>query len=346
MRFVRAEGTPFERGAIVGSTFAEATARSVAFNRRYLEAHGRDQEWLEGALAPYVEAAQEGLPHVVELIRGTAEGAGLPFLDLFFANAFEEVYGIVELETPEPAPSERCTDVVLRAPGRTLLGHDEQWYAGDDGAVGVVLDVPAGAPPLLAPVIAGTVPLVGINAEGLAVGAMSLSAPDERVGIPRSLIARDLLDARDREDAISRATRGGRAGGYAYLCALPGGDAFVIETTAGTEAVVDVDVHTNHALDPEVAAVACEPSEGSRSRLARVQTLARTAEPTLEGVSALLADHGADGQDICVHPDPADGDEGSTILFAMICETETRTMWVVPGHPCTGTFERFAIDAR
>jgi hypothetical protein len=61
---------------------------------------------------------------------------------------------------------------------------------------------------------------------------------------------------------------------------------------------------------------------------------------------ALLSDHGGDGQDICVHPDPADGDEGSTILFAMICESETLSLWLAPGHPCTASFEQFTLGER
>ena len=192
-----------------------------------------------------------------------ADGAGVPFLDLFFANAFEEVYGILELELPAPAPLERCTDAVVGGPGRTLLGHTEQWYAGDDGEVGVVLDVPQEGPALLAPVVAGTLPLVGINAYGGSFGAMSLSAGDERVGVPRSLVARDVLDARDRTDAVARATRDGRAGGYSYLCAFPSRDTFAIESTATTAAVLEVREHTNHALDSSGAAAA-HPSRRRR----------------------------------------------------------------------------------
>ena len=343
MRFVTTHGSPAERGTQIGEAFAEATARSIAFNRRYLERHGLEHRALDAILQPYLDASRRALPHLVEQIEGVADGAGVPFLDLFFANAFEEVYGILELDLPEPAPLERCTDVVVGGPGRTLLGHTEQWYAGDDGEVGVVLDVPQEGPALLAPVVAGTLPLVGINAYGGAFGAMSLSAGDERVGVPRSLIARDVLDARDRADAVARATRDGRAGGYSYICAFPGRDAFAIESTATTAAVLEVREHTNHALDPSVAAAAIPPSEGSRSRLARARQLGPAAAPTVESLASVLADHDAAGDAICAHPDPRDGEEGSTILFAMICEPETRTMWVAQGHACTGTFDRFAI---
>lgn len=346
MKEVRVAGTPYERGAMMGQAFAEATVRSVAFNRRYLAAHEVGRDDLEQILAPYLAASDAAVPHLVEQVRGMADGAEQPFLDLFFANAFEEVYGIIELGTPAGLPLERCTDVVLRSAGSTLLGHTEQWYAGDDGAVGIVLDVSDDAPAVLAPVVAGTLPLVGINEFGGAFGTMSLSATDERTGVPRALVARDLLEARDLDDALDRASRDGRAGGYSYLCAFPGGSSCAIETTATTAARLSVTEHTNHALDATVAAVCCDPSEGSRSRLARARALVASTTPTLDGMVALLSDHAAESQDICVHPDPADGDEGSTILFAMVCQPETRSLWLAPGHPCTAPFERHGFEDR
>ena len=156
MKVVRAQGTPYERGAVIGEAFADAMTSSLAFNRRYLTGHGVSGDALERLLDPYLAAANAALPHLVSQIRGMADGAGMPFLDVFAANAFEEVYGVIELSTPSPVPLERCTDVVLRSSQSTLLGHNEQWYAGDDGAVGLVLDVSDDAPSVLAPVVAGT----------------------------------------------------------------------------------------------------------------------------------------------------------------------------------------------
>lgn len=344
MQPLRVQGMPYERGGQIGQAFAESAAQSVAFNRRYLAARGVSRTSLEHLLAPYLEASTAGMPHLVEQIRGIADGAELEFLDIFFANAFEEIYGIVELGTQQGAALERCTDVLLRSSSGTLLGHNEQWYAGDDGAVGLLLDVSDDGPSVLAPVVAGTLPLVGINELGGAFGTMSLSATDERVGIPRALVARNLLAADSPDEAFRRATHPTRAGGYSYASAFPGDLTCVIETTATTEARLDVTEHTNHAMDAAVAEASCDPTSGSRSRLARARELARSTEATLEGMVALLADHSGQGQDICVHPDPAEGDDGATILFAMICEPDTRSMWLASGHPCTVAVERFGFD--
>ncbi|MGE5228033.1 MAG: carcinine hydrolase/isopenicillin-N N-acyltransferase family protein, partial [Planctomycetaceae bacterium] len=158
------------------------------------------------------------------------------------------------------------------------------------------------------------------------------------------LVARDVLDARDAADATARATRPGRAGGYSYQLAFPDGEARIVETTASCEAMLASNVHTNHALDPRVAEVTFPASPGSLARFERAVSLVGTAEPTPEGVVAILADHEGQPQAICVHPDPAEGDEGSTILFAMIAEPVRRSLTIATGHACTGSFETFRLE--
>lgn len=344
IKLIRATGTPFERGRAIGRGLRAEMDASLAFVDRYLAAHGVDAASLDRILTPYIAASEAALPHLVEQIRGIADGADQPFATVMAANAFEEIYGQVELGIGRLAPLERCTDVVVDTSDGPLLGHTEQWYAGDDGAVGIVIDIPDDGPAVLAPVVAGTLPLVGINEHGVAVGAMSLSARDERVGIPRALIARDVMDARDAADAAARASRPGRAGGYSYQLAFPDDAALVVETTGTRHAVYAGHVHTNHALDGSVAEVTFPPSPGSLGRFARASALCDQVDPTLAGLTSILADHGAQPQAICVHPDPADGDEGSTILFAMIADPVRRTLSIASGHACTGTFETFGLD--
>ncbi|MFL5766962.1 MAG: C45 family autoproteolytic acyltransferase/hydrolase [Actinomycetota bacterium] len=341
---MRASGTPFERGRAIGRGLAESIGDSLGFVTRYLERHGLTERALDHLLGPYVAASEAAMPGLIDQVRGIAEGADQPFSRVMAANAFEEIYGQVELDGGTLKPLERCTDVVVAGPSGPLLGHTEQWYAGDEGAVGLVVDVPDDSPVVLAPVVAGTLPLVGINEHGLAVGAMSLSAGDERVGIPRALIARDVLDATDARDATERATRPGRAGGYSYLLAFPDEEARCVETTATRDAVVGSTVHTNHALDPSVSEVTFPTSSDSVCRFSRTATLATTVDPTIDGVVSILADHDGAPESICAHPDPAEGDEGSTILFAMVAEPARRSLTIAAGHACTGTFETFHLD--
>ena len=341
---VRATGTPFERGRTIGRELGDEIVKSLGVVDRYLATHGIDEPALDRMLAPYIAASESALPHLVEQLQGMAAGADQPFARIMAANAFEELYGQIELGVGTLAALERCTDIVLDGADGPLLGHTEQWYAGDEGAVGIVIDLPDDGPAVLAPVVAGTLPLVGINEHGVAVGAMSLSARDERIGIPRALIARDVLDARDAGDAVARATRSGRAGGYSYQLAFPDEPAQVVETTGTRDAAFAAEVHTNHALDASVADVTFPPSPGSLGRYERATSLSTTVDRSMAGLVSIMADHEAEPQAICVHPDPADGDEGSTILFAMVAEPARRALTIASGHACTGSFETFRID--
>lgn len=133
---VRATGTAFERGWAIGRGLGEEIHASLAFVDRYLGAHGIDTAELDRILAPYVAASEAALPHLVEQLRGIADGSDQPFAKVMAANAFEEIYGQVEFGVGRLAPLERCTDVVFDGIDVPLLGHTEQWYAGTTGRWG------------------------------------------------------------------------------------------------------------------------------------------------------------------------------------------------------------------
>lgn len=358
LQIVYANGDPMQRGRIIGSALADGHARAVEFTRRYTRRHGLADRDLEPLLAPYLAASRRSVPRLVAHLEGIAEGSGLRFLDVFAVNAFEELYAVLEGSVappsgvtldpaPPPAPIERCTDFVIHTAGTTILAHNEQWYAGDDGGVAVIVERPDSDDEvaIVAPASVGTLPLVGMNARGGALGLMSLTGTDEQVGVPRALLGRDGVEAVDRADALRRATRSGRAGGYSYMYAFRGGDGFILEVTATREALIEAPAHTNHALDADVAEVGEAPSPGSLSRLDRVRALLDDDPPrTAQDAMRLLADHGAQGQDICVHPDPADGEEAPAIQFGMVCDVEAGVMWLAPGQPCSTPFQELPLD--
>ncbi len=353
---VHAVGDPYRRGRTIGKALADGHARSVDFVHRYVRRHGLADDDLALLLAPYLAVARRTVPRLIAQLEGIAAGSRLPFTDVFAVNAFEELYAVLELSVPPPpgvtlspapppSPVERCTDLVLHLAGTTILAHNEQWYAGDDGGVAVIVEHPDSddETATVAPAAVGTLPLVGMNARGGALGLMSLSASDERVGVPRALLGRDGVGAVDREDARRRATRPDRAGGYSYMYAFRGGDSFTLEVTATRDALVEGAVHTNHALDHAIAEISEAPSPGSLSRHARASSLVADPPRAPSDVMRILGDHGAEGQDICVHPDPALGDEGSAIQFAMVCDVEAAVMWLATGQPCQTPFQELRL---
>jgi isopenicillin-N N-acyltransferase like protein len=331
-RIVHAEGDAAARGRAIGEALGDLIHRSLEFYRGYFEGIGvRD---LERTLAPYWTAAERALPEHTATIAAIAAAAEVPVHELFAVNASEELEAL-------PVPSERCSTFTAVAPGTTLLAHNEQWLAGDAGNLAVVVEHAADGVAVASPTVACCLPAVGMNAHGAAQGIESLTARDDGLGIPRVLVSRHSLEASDPKDAVRRAGLSGRAGGYGHVFAFPGGDAVTIETTAERLAVLGgPGPHTNHYLAPELRELGAEPSEGSVSRYERlVARLEETPPATPEEAMDILRDHDSSPQAICKHASP-NAPEESTILFSMVCELESRRMWVAKGNPCEHAYEQ------
>jgi isopenicillin-N N-acyltransferase-like protein len=359
---VRAEGGPRERGRAIGHALGDLIERSLGFYQRYLERRGVQSLQLQELLAPYLSAAEESLPNCVEVIKGMAEGAMVPVWELFAVNAFEELEPLLSLEPGRLSfirtdagvlpwqrrqqRPERCSSLAVSGPDFTLIGHNEQWVAGDAGNVAVVIDVPKdGSPAVASPTVVCCLPAVGMNEHGGAQGIQSLVAADDGVGVPRVLVSRHSLDASDRMDAVGRAGLEGRAGGYGHVFAFRGGDAFMVETTGGRLSLLSgPGPHTNHYLDPALGELGPQPSAGSVARYERLIELIEERQPdTPKAVMEILRDHQGTPQSICLHHSERAGDEAEQVLFSMVCDVEAVRMWVALGNPCESDYEEIDL---
>jgi hypothetical protein len=367
IRVVVAEGDAFRRGVRIGEELRDLIQRSVEFYHRYLERRGVSSRTLQEILAPYVLASENAYPEWLGVLKGISVGATIPTLELFAINAFEELEPL--LQSPEggqlflerkgglasPAPStasppagrtERCASVSLRTTeDSVLLAHNEHWLAGDAENVAVIVDAPDGRVPVASPTVVCCLPAVGVNGHGGAQGIGSLTASDDRVGIPRVFVSRSSLEARYRDDAISRATLAGRAGGYGHVYAFSDGDCFIVETTAAQHRVLDGEgVHTNHYLS-DLAEMAPPASEGSSRRLARLeQLLAERPVSAPEDLMDVMRDHGSEPGPVCLHGDEADGDDAASVAFSMVADVTAGRMWVAPGNPCENEFAEINLS--
>jgi len=315
LRVVRVEGDATARGRRAGEALGDLVARSLDFYREYLGDRAAEIE-------PFRRAAKRALPEHVAWLDAFAAGAEVSPAELFAVNALEELEQL--------APVERCSTFAALGDGCTLLGHNEMWLEGDRGNVAVLVERPSDGPAIASPTIACCLPAVGLNAHRLAFGVDSLTASDERVGVPRVFVSRHMLDAASRDDAERRASLPGRAGGYAYVAAAPG-EAFAIETTATRAATLEGPrPHTNHYLAPELQDAGDEGSASSHARYAHLSELLRERPPrTPDDAMAILREHACE-------PTPG-GDY--VVVFSMVCEVESGRMWVAPGDPADTTYE-------
>jgi isopenicillin-N N-acyltransferase like protein len=329
------KGSPRDMGRAYGEALGPQIREAVSFYESIALDKGSDMARVESDLGPYVEVSEGAWPDLAAEIDGIAEGAGIDREAAWVLNCIEEVW-----------PFESC---VTMSSGSFLM-HAEQWYAGHE-RVAVINAEPEDGPAFLSPTCVGFLPAVGMSSAGFAQGIDSLSARDDRPGIPRVLVSRRSLGANSIDEAVAAACVSGRAGGYGHTL-KSNGQTVVVETTAASSHVFyDAPAHTNHYLSSNLRQVGDNPSRGSQVRLERATQMLEESEPrTLAQCVALLSDHGDGAPSTCLHGSATKGQDAeepdptsTTTAFGMVCDVSTGKMLVSEGRPCSSTWHELTV---
>jgi isopenicillin-N N-acyltransferase-like protein len=348
---IEVKGGPRERGRQQGEAACPQILR--ALNRYHdILPKSIDLMWEEGSLEArkFLPYGEQTFPRFVEEIRGIAEGANVPFEEVWTLNCYEGL----------PHSSQQvwgCTSIAVRddrtADGHVLLAHNEDWNSVDTDTVYLVRAWPDDGPPFVGMTYGPLLVNIGLNAEGIGIAIDSVYPIDGRVGVPRILCSRAVLNARTIGQAIRACVPKLRAGGYGYMLADPHGEIYCVETSATTHDIIYGEdgwlVHTNHYLTTKMRALE-EPGTYSSSnvRLNRARRLVRAqlGQVTVRGLQSVLRDHVNFPDSICVHEDPEEPlhDRDQT-LVSLVMDLTERMMWVAPGPPCQGTYVAYCLDA-
>jgi isopenicillin-N N-acyltransferase-like protein len=165
--------------------------------------------------------------------------------------------------------------------------------------------------------------------------------------VPVHVLARTVLDrARDPGEAVAIIGSAGTsassvltlvgtgAGGSTAICAEVAreGPRYVAPSGRGLL------LHTNHFLDPHLAAGDDAPRSGPDSYL-RLEVLRRRLHDRIprdrDSLRRVLCDHSAGPASICCHADP-DGTFGArwSTLATVSLDVADGELWVWPGRPC------------
>jgi isopenicillin-N N-acyltransferase-like protein len=290
--------------------------------------------------------------HLVEEIRGLAEGADVPFADALAVQVRSEMAG------------EGCTTFVISAPetttGQVLIGQNSDMDP-DIEALGYLLRLrPAGKPALLMWTFGGQIGYHGLNAAGVAHFANALGGgPAWKFGLSHYPIKRMILEAGSLEEVLALLKRVPvcSSGNY-VLCdgrptAFPGRIADIELTPEGFEVFEDEGfiAHTNHFV---CGARACPANHeasvpDSFPRLERMRTLLANERGRLsvDALKKFLADHNGHPTSICRHPHqgpdhPSVSARGKTVA-SLIAEPELGIMHVARGNPCQAKYETYRL---
>ena len=212
---VRVSGGPYERGRQHGRACGDLIRRypevlleviSVEGRWRALDrasAPGKREDLLSRAMT-FLPAMEAFAPHLVEEIRGIADGAKVSFAEALLVNVRAEVMGA--------ASEALCTSFALSreatADGTIFSGQNLDQHPANRDLMIVLHVEPDQGPAILMCTFAGLVGYPGINSLGVSLVQNALSTHDwRRDGMPHYLLKRVLLEQQDVRSCTATAAQ-------------------------------------------------------------------------------------------------------------------------------------------
>ncbi|GAB7079346.1 C45 family autoproteolytic acyltransferase/hydolase [Megalodesulfovibrio paquesii] len=363
-------GTPYERGRIHGETcrgliheFVESVIQVHQANNSLLKA---EHSQLTGYCLRNVGFLQKWCPELVEEMQGIADGAGLPFADILYLNAFLE---LEDLRAPGlggkalPDALWGCTTynvtAAAAAGGQALLGQTydmERYYEKFVVLLRIQPDSDAApgatpAPAQLVVTFAGILGLNGVNSAGVAAVINKVVATDARPGVLYPCIMRRALAARRIGDALGAVVFSPRATGMNYQLAGMG-VAFCAEVSASAYELLEIDgsiAHTNHYLSQhmrrfETANWLSHGGSMVRRQVAQDFLNRHRGALTPDLLKELSRNHVNHPRCICAHGFEGEADiTAFHTVFAVVMDPAAGWLDLCVGNPCQGEYQRYQL---
>ncbi|KAG2775381.1 hypothetical protein PC129_g14300 [Phytophthora cactorum] len=254
----------------------------------------------------YLLTHRTRFPQYVEELEGVAEGSDVSFETIFIENIVEEFSNSIPpsfqsdvFSTEARHPVLRCSDIVLSSSEMHVVAHNEDSGEVDVNRTAIVIAKIADEPKFVAYTYLGDLPsgAFGFNQNGVAF-TLNFVQPSEIFvgGLGRGFISRDLLTAKNANDATAIITREGQAAGHNFqLMDVPAKRMWNIEVASFNRHIVyEFKEEGNaisaffHANQYQRLQIAQPPYQSSLHRLQRYNEL--TPPTTIDEALVVLGD--------------------------------------------------------
>jgi isopenicillin-N N-acyltransferase-like protein len=267
-----------------------------------------------------------------------ATGSDSDPIDVLLRSGFE-LFGVPAIAG--------CSAIAVGTPRGALVG--QNWDAPVTFAPELALFLHFGPDGFEQAIVAsyGALCWVGCNRHGLAFVNNDLMLATTVPGLPSQIVRRLILQERSAPSALELLRALPHMAGRSYLLGDAAGTVAGVEVAAHIGARVNQRgspiLHTNHALDGEVAADESEAELQATypSSRHRYDVLRRGLPAQLDSaaIAALLADEEGYPDSISKAASPG---EPSATLFSVIFECGARSLLLCPGAPAHHPYQRFA----
>ncbi|NOY89235.1 MAG: hypothetical protein GXO93_07605 [FCB group bacterium] len=224
----------FDLGLKEGHLFKKQLVNSIQKSKQHKSWSARLRKSKE-----YLKPTIETFPDLIEELKGYAKGAGVLFEELWALNLEDEVLD-----------GDRCTTVIVNS-GK-FMAHNEDWEANSKDAI-CVLKKSINDFTILELFYYNTLGgnSISVNSHGVVQSINTLTHTDQRVGIPRNIIARWLSETKSPQKDYWKFSTLQRSAGYSHNFVNLQGEVWNIEASAFKQKLSRITspfVHTNHYL--------------------------------------------------------------------------------------------------
>jgi isopenicillin-N N-acyltransferase-like protein len=352
LKVIECSGTAYEIGFQYGEASKNNMRRGMdilvsALEKSPVKSHVDRNAILESA-KKYLPNARVFDPDGIERIRGTADGAGVSFDEVFAVNCY------IELFINYPNLAGMCTSFAVTGPatknGLTILGQNIDWHP--DATLDLMHIRHADGLEQLSITFFGS-PCYNLNSAGIGNSTNLTVCPMGPVTthIPASFYLYAAMRKHTFHEAFDIFRRTARGIGYYHLADTDGNMAG-IESVYDGYTVLEPDrgilVHANHYETSRYAEhdIAPQFMQDSFQRAPRLRKLIHEHYGILtpEIMMTLLADHDGYPNSICRHLDASMPGEFACISAAsVIMVPAERKMYLSTGQPCTKKYLEYSL---
>ncbi|MEV6756248.1 C45 family peptidase [Streptomyces sp. NPDC051214] len=363
---IEISGTPAGRGRQYGEAVRPQLHAALAY---YEEAFGQSSgltwDQVTARATRWLEPVRDYAPHLLEEMRGIAEGAGVTLPDILALNARGEVIydrSFAAMQAKETAadeePADGCTSFAVygeaSGDGHVWAGQNWDWRAGVADTVVMLRVVQPPHPTLIMQVEAGQIGRQGANSAGIALNANGLGGRfSDAIGLPQTVVRRSVLDQHTITDALDVLCRTRAHIASNALLTCREGFAVDLETTpAGHGWMYPTDgllVHGNHYQAGVPAAIAADYRPMSSDSLVRVPRAEQGlgalrsstgADESRKIIKQAMSDHLGHPESLCTHPDPRKPEVKHWSTLVSSCVDLTGGDYhVTAGTPCDRDYQ-------
>ena len=291
----------------------------------------------------FLPAMQTFSPHLIEELRGIADGAQIPFAEALLVNVRAEVMGAA---ANEALCTSFAADREATADGFVLSGQNLDQHPANRDLLIILHVEPDRGPAILMCSFAGLVGYPGINSHGVSFFQNALSNRDwRRDGMPHYFLKRVLLEQGDVRSCLASLAEAQVCSSANYVITDRFGHICDVELTPNHMAVLDTDrsiiVHANHfrspTLVPEEALLPDMPDSARRQRRMEDLLFQTRGRITVDDLKTALADHQGWQTSICRH------ESHVKTIASMIAEPDQGRLHVAAGNACESEFVAYSL---